>query len=63
MTATELNLRSGPGTDQPVLNVLHNGDSVFLEPADQEMSGWVRVRDPYTGKVGYVSSEYLLPLS
>lgn len=52
VTASALNLRSGPGTDYPVRDVLPRGTHV-----DSIADGWVYVQ--VGGRQGWVSSQYL----
>jgi hypothetical protein len=55
----ELNLRSGPGTDQEVIVTLHRGEQVVLLGETRDVGGktWVHVR---AGQIeGWVSQEFL----
>lgn len=54
VTATNLNVRSGAGTNYSVIGSLKNGTSVSVI---SESNGWSKIN--YNGKVGYVSSQYL----
>jgi uncharacterized protein (TIGR02594 family) len=55
VTATTLNLRAGPGKDQPLVKQLPNG--MVVDPL--EVAGeWTRVRSP-GGFEGWVSSKYV----
>lgn len=54
VTRSDLNMRSGPGTDTSVVAVIPGGASVSVLRC---ASGWCRVR--YAGRVGYASEQYL----
>ena len=54
VTATNLNVRSGAGTNYSVIGSLKNGTIV---PVISESNGWSKIN--YNGKTGYVSSNYL----
>jgi uncharacterized protein (TIGR02594 family) len=53
VTADELNVRSGPGTNYPRLGTVLNS----AELDSPEMEGWVPV--VYNGKIGWCSGKYL----
>ena len=57
VTASALNLRSGPSTNKTVLEVLAKNDVVTAN-ADSGGNGWVSV-DTSDGKSGYVSRQYV----
>lgn len=58
VTATRVNMRSGPGTDNPVVAGLEGGAAVTpVGPADGE---WVQVRTA-SGQDGFVASQFLSP--
>ena len=55
VTATSLNVRSGPSTSHQVLGYVHKGDAVIVLSS---ANGWSRIL--YRGtKLGYVSNNYL----
>lgn len=54
-TTTDVNLRSGAGTDTAIMDTLPSGTAVIVE-ADTG-SGWYKVN--YSGISGYMSAEYL----
>ncbi len=54
VTATSLNVRSGPSTSNRVIGSLKQNDKVEVI---SESNGWSKVK--YSGKEGYVSSTYL----
>ena len=54
VTATSLNVRSGPSTSNRVIGSLKQNDKVEVM---SESNGWSKVK--YSGKEGYVSSTYL----
>lgn len=57
---SNLNIRSGPGTDQPIVGKARRGESVtVLDTADQQ---WWRVKTD-DGEEGYAHSQYLSPES
>ncbi len=50
-----LNVRKGPGTDKPIINVIYKGDSVEISKTEK---GWYKIvqsRNQY----GWVSSDYI----
>ncbi|MGL5693482.1 MAG: SH3 domain-containing protein, partial [Peptostreptococcaceae bacterium] len=53
--ATSLNVRSGPGTNYSKIGSVKNNEEVGII---SESNGWSKIK--YSGKVGYVSSEYLV---
>jgi len=58
VTASRLNVREGPGSDNPVVASVARGE--ILVRLD-EQSGWVKVRTS-DGTVGWVSASYVEPL-
>ena len=55
VSASLLNIRSGPGTNHTILGTVDNGEKVvILEKSTDE---WYRIN--YDGTVGYVSSRYI----
>ena len=57
VTADRLNVRTGPGTDFPVVRQMLRGTQV-LTVGEPEAGGWAEVRFS-DGKRGYVASPYL----
>jgi hypothetical protein len=55
VTATALNLRSGPSTSNNVLAVAHAGDTLTVE--GQTDDGWLRVRRA-DGSIAYAKADY-----
>ena len=55
VTGSDVNLRSGPGTNYPVVDCLPKGASVTV--TDRSNSAWYAVS--YNGNTGYMSSRYL----
>ncbi|MGR3570957.1 SH3 domain-containing protein [Brevirhabdus sp.] len=59
VTGTVVNLRSGPGTSNPVVEKLKLGTAATIL---QEMdNGWVQIRDETTGVQGYMSGRFVSP--
>lgn len=58
VTATTLNMRSGPGTANPVVIQLPNGIRVERLGSSPD-GGWVQVRTP-EGRTGWVSARYVV---
>ena len=54
VTASSLNVRSGPSTSSSILGSLSKGTSVQVI---SESNGWAKIK--YNGSTGYVSSKYL----
>ena len=54
VTASALNVRSGPGTNYASLGLLQRGTSVTVESVS---GGWAQIS--YNGKTAYVSAEYV----
>jgi hypothetical protein len=61
--ASSLNLRSGPTTASTILKELHKGTVVERLSDDQDAPGWWKVSAPAVGMEGYVSRQYLAPIS
>lgn len=59
VTADELNLRAGAGTDKPILKVLKNGAKLQNFGYYTEVGGYVWLYVAYNGLVGFVASEYV----
>ena len=55
LTTTDVNLRSGAGTDNAILCTAAGGSAVILASAPED--GWARVY--YNGQWGYMSADYL----
>ena len=54
VSASALNVRTGPGTDYPRITLLYRGEKVAII---KETSGWYQIQ--YGNSTGYVSSEYI----
>ncbi|WP_346045920.1 SH3 domain-containing protein, partial [Paraclostridium tenue] len=54
VTATSLNVRSGPSTSNALIGSLRNNEKVEVI---SENNGWAKIK--YNGRLGYVSSVYL----
>ncbi len=57
ISSGNLNIRSAPGTRSPIIGILNNGDVVTIL---QSENGWYRIQ--YGDTIGYVSSQYIIPL-
>ena len=57
VTARSVNVRSGPGTDSPVVGRLTRGEAVSL--VWMEDNGWARILIEGDGIAGYVSTDFL----
>jgi hypothetical protein len=55
--AEEVNVRQGPGTDNPVLTRLNRGEAVTIVATDA--NGWARIRIEGDGIEGFMSMDYL----
>jgi Bacterial SH3 domain len=55
--AEQVNVREGPGTDNPVLTRLGRGEAVTIVATDA--GGWARIRIEGDGIEGYISMDYL----
>jgi Bacterial SH3 domain len=56
--AEEVNVRQGPGTDNPVLTRLNRGEAVTIVATDAA-TGWARIRIEGDGIEGFMSMDYL----
>jgi len=56
VVATRVNVRSGPGTENPVVGKLSHGEQVRVL---EESNGWKRVRPDAGGLEGWVAGEFL----
>ncbi|MFC0198962.1 SH3 domain-containing protein [Paracoccus rhizosphaerae] len=56
VTATRLNMRSGPGSGNPVVSALDQGTGVM--PVGDARDGWIEVSAP-GGSRGFVSTDFL----
>lgn len=57
---TALNIRKGPGTDQPIVGKAPHGDTITLLSKTSDLWWSVRTND---GVEGYAYSQYLQPVS
>ncbi len=57
VTASALNMRSGPGTEQAIIALLPKGQNLVV--LEELANNWLRVRLA-DGRKGYVSAEYIL---
>ena len=57
VTASRVNVRSGPSTDYDVVGRASFGEA--LELLDEPVDGWVRVRLPIDLIEGYISEQFL----
>jgi uncharacterized protein YraI len=57
VTGSRVNMRGGPGTSFGVLGVLPRGQEV--EVLRDEGTGWVKLRDQETGRVGWMAGRML----
>jgi mRNA-degrading endonuclease toxin of MazEF toxin-antitoxin module len=55
--AEQVNVREGPGTENPVLTRLNRGEAVTIVSTDA--SGWARIRIEGDGIEGFISMDYL----
>jgi hypothetical protein len=55
--AEEVNVREGPGTENPVLTRLGRGEAVTIVATDA--NGWAKIRIEGDGIEGYMSMDYL----
>ena len=51
-----VNLRRTPSTDTKVLNRCYAGKTLTVLA---ELNNWLKVQDPATGVIGYISSKYV----
>ena len=59
VNAALLNIRSGPGFQNPVVAVVQKGDSLVVHSTTQ---GWLYVQSP-TGRFGWVARQFTSPVS
>jgi uncharacterized protein YgiM (DUF1202 family) len=57
VVAESVNVREGPGTDNPVLTRLSQGEAVMIVSTDE--TGWARIRIEGDGVEGFMSMDYL----
>lgn len=57
VTGNVVNLRAGPSTDVGVVGRLKRGTKAVLLAEDAD--GWVQIRDVASGRVGYMSGDFL----
>ena len=58
VTATSVNLRASPSTTASVVGRVNFGDTVVVTQQNAA-PGWTGIRNPRTGEVAYVSSQFL----
>lgn len=58
VTATSVNLRASPSTTASVVGRVNFGDTVVVTQQNPA-PGWTGIRNPRTGEVAYVSSQFL----
>lgn len=56
-----VNMRDGPGTDFGVIDQLMRGTVITV--IEDAGNGWVRVRVDASGRAGWMSSDFLLPMN
>ena len=61
VTGTLVNMRDGPGTDYGVIDRLTQGS--VIEVVEIGVDGWVRVQVESSGMTGWMSDQFLLPIS
>jgi len=61
VTASALNVRSGPGYDFPIIGLLDQGDGVIIYGYDTS-SEWLYVQLP-SGDFGWILAHYTAPLN
>lgn len=59
VSASILNIRSGPGTDNSIISTVRSGSTVVV--LEKSTDAWYKIS--YNGTVGYVSSQYLTGVS
>jgi len=59
VVATNVNLRGGPSTADPVVGRVNFGDRV--EFLDEPAPGWARIRHPDTGEAVFMARRFLQP--
>lgn len=58
ITPSALNMRSGPGTSNPVVKVVHKGDTLTVIKRE---NGWIK-GETAQGNIGWISEKYTAPL-
>ena len=58
ITPSALNMRSGPGTSNPVVKVVHKGDTLTVIERE---NGWIKGKTA-KGNIGWVAEKYTSPL-
>lgn len=61
VTGTQVNLRAGPSTRDPVLAALRQGDQVALIGATGD--GWAQIRVLADGREGFMALRFLSPMN
>ncbi len=61
VTGDRVNMRDGPGTDYGVIDRLGQGS--VIEVIEIGVDGWVRVQVESSGLSGWMSDQFLLPIS
>ena len=61
VTGTQVNLRAGPSTRDPVLAALRQGDQVALIGATGD--GWAQIRVVSDGREGFMAMRFLSPMN
>jgi hypothetical protein len=59
VTGSRVNMRSGPGTGNAVLDSLPQG--TLAEPLGEPVDGWQEIRDVETGRTGFMAARFLEP--
>jgi SH3-like domain-containing protein len=59
VTGSRVNMRSGPGTANAVVDSLPRG--TLAEPIGTPIDGWQEIRDVESGLVGFMSARFLEP--
>lgn len=59
MTITDVNMRTGPGLNYDVIQVVKKGTQVYLGPAAERNGDWFQIR--VNNKGGWVHGKYLRP--
>ena len=57
VTGTRVNLRAGPSTNDAIVAALTQGTAT--EYVADAPDGWLQIRDPATGNVGFMSGDFL----
>lgn len=61
VTGERVNMRDGPGTDFGVIEQLVRGTVITV--IEDAGNGWVRVRVDASGRAGWMSADFLLPMN